>query len=168
MVTGLFGAVLGSTHPVAAVLVCAFAGALTSGSIITFCIATLPNHIFGVSIFSMTDIFSRIFILVIYWFLAKKSPQSILSQLFFSEYSHWFHHLIFPYWFCCIDLTDTRDYCSRGWWCNHFCGDHAAMHQIRNNCGNEYRWFNHDYGRHWFFHAQIANRLLGSYFFFGI
>lgn len=49
MVAGLFGAVLGSTHPIAAVLVCAFAGAITSGSIITFCIATLPNHIFGVS-----------------------------------------------------------------------------------------------------------------------
>lgn len=52
MVAGLFGAVLGSTHPIASVLVCAFAGAITSGSIITFCIATLPNHIFGVS--SMT------------------------------------------------------------------------------------------------------------------
>lgn len=54
MVAGLFGAVLGSTHPIAAVLVCAFAGAITSGSIITFCIATLPNHVFGVS--SMTHI----------------------------------------------------------------------------------------------------------------
>lgn len=52
MVAGLFGAVLGSTHPIASLLVCAFAGAITSGSIITFCIATLPNHIFGVS--SMT------------------------------------------------------------------------------------------------------------------
>lgn len=49
MVAGLFGAVLGSTHPIAAVLVCGFAGAITSGSIITFCIATLPNHVFGVS-----------------------------------------------------------------------------------------------------------------------
>lgn len=49
MVAGLFGAILGSTHPIAAVLVCAFAGAITSGSIITFCIATLPNHVFGVS-----------------------------------------------------------------------------------------------------------------------
>lgn len=47
--SGLFGAVLGSTHPVASVLVCAFAGAITSGSVITFCIATLPNHLFGVS-----------------------------------------------------------------------------------------------------------------------
>lgn len=64
MVTGLFGAVLGSTHPIAAVLVCAFAGALTSGSIITFCIATLPNHIFGVSIFFMTDIFFRAFLVI--------------------------------------------------------------------------------------------------------
>lgn len=50
MVAGLFGAVLGSTHPIASVLVCAFAGAITSGSIITFCVATLPNHVFGVSI----------------------------------------------------------------------------------------------------------------------
>lgn len=50
MVAGLFGAILGSTHPIASVLVCAFAGAITSGSIITFCIATLPNHVFGVSI----------------------------------------------------------------------------------------------------------------------
>lgn len=49
MIAGLFGAVLGSTHPIAAVLVCAFAGAITSGSIITFCVATLPNHVFGVS-----------------------------------------------------------------------------------------------------------------------
>lgn len=49
MIAGLFGAVLGSTHPIAAVLVCAFAGAITSGSIIAFCIATLPNHVFGVS-----------------------------------------------------------------------------------------------------------------------
>lgn len=48
MIAGLFGAVLGSTHPIAAVLVCAFAGAITSGSIIAFCIATLPNHVFGV------------------------------------------------------------------------------------------------------------------------
>lgn len=39
---------LGSTHPIAAVLVCAFAGAITSGSIITFCVATLPNHLFGI------------------------------------------------------------------------------------------------------------------------
>lgn len=50
MVAGLFGAVLGSTHPIASILVCGFAGAITSGSIITFCIATLPNHVFGVSI----------------------------------------------------------------------------------------------------------------------
>lgn len=48
IVTGLFGAVLGSTHPIAAVLVCACAGAITSGSIITFCVATLPNHLFGI------------------------------------------------------------------------------------------------------------------------
>lgn len=44
---GLFGAVLGSTHPIASVLVCAFAGAITSGTIIVFCIATLPNYLFG-------------------------------------------------------------------------------------------------------------------------
>lgn len=49
MIAGLFGAILGSTHPIAAVLVCAFAGAITSGSIIAFCIATLPHYIFGVS-----------------------------------------------------------------------------------------------------------------------
>lgn len=50
MIAGLFGAIIGSTHPIAAVLVCAFAGAITSGSIITFFIANLPNHVFGVSI----------------------------------------------------------------------------------------------------------------------
>lgn len=49
MIAGLFGAILGSTHPIAAVLVCAFAGAITSGSIIAICIATLPHYIFGVS-----------------------------------------------------------------------------------------------------------------------
>lgn len=49
MIAGLFGAVLGSTHPIAAVLVCAFAGAITSGSIITISVATLPHHVFGVS-----------------------------------------------------------------------------------------------------------------------
>lgn len=50
MIAGLFGAIIGSTHPIAAVLVCAFAGAITSGAIITFFIANLPNHVFGVSI----------------------------------------------------------------------------------------------------------------------
>ncbi|XP_031621358.1 transmembrane protein 198 [Contarinia nasturtii] len=47
MVSGLLGAVLGSTHPIASVLVSATAGAITSGSVIVFCIATLPNHEFG-------------------------------------------------------------------------------------------------------------------------
>lgn len=47
IVAGLFGAVLGSTHPIASILVCAFAGALSSGAIIVYCIATLPNYLFG-------------------------------------------------------------------------------------------------------------------------
>lgn len=48
VIAGLFGAVLGSTYPVASVLVSAFAGGLTSAAIIAFCIATLPHYIFGV------------------------------------------------------------------------------------------------------------------------
>lgn len=49
IITGLFGAILGSTHPIATALVSLFAGALTSGSIIVICIATLPHYLFGVS-----------------------------------------------------------------------------------------------------------------------
>lgn len=50
VIAGLFGAVLGSTHPIAAALVSAFAGALTSASIIAICIATLPHYVFGVGL----------------------------------------------------------------------------------------------------------------------
>lgn len=47
VIAGLFGAVLGSTYPVASVLVSIFAGGLTSAAIIAVCIATLPHYIFG-------------------------------------------------------------------------------------------------------------------------
>lgn len=50
VVAGLFGAILGSTHPISSILIGASAGALVAGAIIASCIATLPHYIFGVSL----------------------------------------------------------------------------------------------------------------------
>ncbi|EDW56212.1 GM22989 [Drosophila sechellia] len=47
IVAGLLGAVLGSTYPVASVLISAFAGALLSGAAMAFCVATFPDNEFG-------------------------------------------------------------------------------------------------------------------------
>ncbi|KXJ82394.1 hypothetical protein RP20_CCG013878 [Aedes albopictus] len=47
VVAGLFGAILGSTHPISSILIGASAGALVAGAIIASCIATLPHYIFG-------------------------------------------------------------------------------------------------------------------------
>ncbi|XP_050091983.1 transmembrane protein 198 [Anopheles aquasalis] len=47
VVAGLFGAVLGSTHPISSTLIGASAGALVAGATIAACIATLPHYIFG-------------------------------------------------------------------------------------------------------------------------
>lgn len=49
VVAGLFGAILGSTHPISSTLIGASAGALVAGATIAACIATLPHYIFGVS-----------------------------------------------------------------------------------------------------------------------
>lgn len=49
IVAGLLGAVLGSTYPVASVLISAFAGALLSGAAMAVCVATMPDNEFGVS-----------------------------------------------------------------------------------------------------------------------
>jgi len=49
IVAGLLGAVLGSTYPVASVLISAFAGALLSGAAMAVCVATFPDNEFGVS-----------------------------------------------------------------------------------------------------------------------
>lgn len=49
MIAGLFGAVIGSAHPIAAALVSALAGALLAGVSMVVCIATMPDHVFGVS-----------------------------------------------------------------------------------------------------------------------
>lgn len=46
----MVGAVLGSAHPIAAALVSAIAGSLIAGVAMVVCIATLPHHVFGVSI----------------------------------------------------------------------------------------------------------------------
>lgn len=48
VIAGLFGAVLGSAHPIAAALVSAIAGALVAGVTMVVCIATMPDHVFGV------------------------------------------------------------------------------------------------------------------------
>lgn len=48
VIAGLFGAVLGSAHPIAAALVSAIAGALVAGVAMVICIATMPDHVFGV------------------------------------------------------------------------------------------------------------------------
>ncbi|KAH8273343.1 hypothetical protein KR018_005201 [Drosophila ironensis] len=50
IVAGLLGAVLGSTYPVASVLISAFAGALLSGAAMAICVATMPDNEFGVSL----------------------------------------------------------------------------------------------------------------------
>ncbi|KAI8034787.1 hypothetical protein M5D96_012451 [Drosophila gunungcola] len=47
IVAGLLGAVLGSTYPVASVLISAFAGALLSGAAMAVCVATFPDNEFG-------------------------------------------------------------------------------------------------------------------------
>ncbi|XP_055593325.1 transmembrane protein 198 [Uranotaenia lowii] len=47
VVAGLFGAILGSTHPISSTLIGASAGALVAGATIAACIATLPHYIFG-------------------------------------------------------------------------------------------------------------------------
>ncbi|ALC49948.1 CG14234 [Drosophila busckii] len=47
IVAGLLGAVLGSTYPVASVLISAFAGALLSGAAMAICVATMPDNEFG-------------------------------------------------------------------------------------------------------------------------
>ncbi|XP_062555701.1 transmembrane protein 198 isoform X2 [Armigeres subalbatus] len=47
VVAGLFGAILGSTHPISSILIGASAGALVAGATIASCIATLPHYIFG-------------------------------------------------------------------------------------------------------------------------
>lgn len=47
MGAGLFGAMLGSTHPVASALVSAIAGAIIAGATMVLCIATMPDHEFG-------------------------------------------------------------------------------------------------------------------------
>lgn len=51
VIAGLFGAVLGSAHPIAAALVSAIAGALVAGVTMVVCIATMPDHVFGVRTF---------------------------------------------------------------------------------------------------------------------
>lgn len=48
VIAGLFGAVIGSAHPIASALVSAFAGALVAGVTMVFCIVTMPHHVFGV------------------------------------------------------------------------------------------------------------------------
>ncbi|KAH8274865.1 hypothetical protein KR044_001781, partial [Drosophila immigrans] len=47
IVAGLLGAVLGSTYPVASVLISSFAGALLSGAAMAVCVATMPDNEFG-------------------------------------------------------------------------------------------------------------------------
>ncbi|XP_054727183.1 transmembrane protein 198 [Anastrepha obliqua] len=47
IVAGLLGAVIGSTYPVASVLISAFAGALVAGAAMAVCVATMPDNEFG-------------------------------------------------------------------------------------------------------------------------
>lgn len=47
VVAGLVGAVLGSTHPIAAALVSGFGGAIVSSVVMAFCVVSLPHHEFG-------------------------------------------------------------------------------------------------------------------------
>lgn len=49
ILSGLIGAVLGSAHPIASALVSAFAGALLAATTMVVCVATMPDHTFGVS-----------------------------------------------------------------------------------------------------------------------
>lgn len=50
VITGLFGAIIGSAHPIAAALVSAISGSIIAGTSIVICIATMPDHIFGVNL----------------------------------------------------------------------------------------------------------------------
>lgn len=52
ILSGLIGAVLGSAHPIASALVSAFAGALLAATTMVICVATMPDHAFGVSYFT--------------------------------------------------------------------------------------------------------------------
>lgn len=47
VVAGLFGAVLGSTHPIASALVSGMAGAIVSAVTMAFCVVSFPNREFG-------------------------------------------------------------------------------------------------------------------------
>ncbi|XP_067636761.1 transmembrane protein 198 [Eurosta solidaginis] len=47
IVAGLFGAVIGSTYPVASILISATAGALVAGAAMAVCVATMPENEFG-------------------------------------------------------------------------------------------------------------------------
>lgn len=47
IVTGLFGAILGSAHPIASALIGAFSGALIAAASMVACIAYFPEHEFG-------------------------------------------------------------------------------------------------------------------------
>ncbi|XP_063696266.1 transmembrane protein 198 isoform X2 [Culicoides brevitarsis] len=47
IVTGLFGAILGSAHPIASVLIGGFCGALLAAAAIAACIVSFPDQIFG-------------------------------------------------------------------------------------------------------------------------
>lgn len=47
IVTGLFGAIMGSAHPIASALVGSFCGALLAAASISMCIIGFPEQIFG-------------------------------------------------------------------------------------------------------------------------
>lgn len=47
IVTGLFGAILGSAHPIASALVGAFCGALLAAASMAACIVGFPDQVFG-------------------------------------------------------------------------------------------------------------------------
>lgn len=47
IVTGLCGAILGSTHPIASALLGAFSGALVAAASMVLCIANIPDQQFG-------------------------------------------------------------------------------------------------------------------------
>ncbi|XP_037930831.1 transmembrane protein 198 [Teleopsis dalmanni] len=47
IVAGLTGAIIGSTYPVASILVSAFAGAMVAGACMAVCVATMTENVFG-------------------------------------------------------------------------------------------------------------------------
>lgn len=126
VIAGLFGAVLGSTYPVASVLVSAFAGGLTSAAIIAVCIGTLPHYIFGVRL-------QHCFVLI--------KPTNGRGHLLFSKF---IGRVLLNFNFLCISIG-KRILCGCWWRCDYICRYNIAMCQTNYNNIVEHCWVSYDH-----------------------